>query len=78
VWGIGVTAIEFLTGDPPFYTFEPMAAIFRIANKTLKSEVELPENVPSGLKSLIWSCLEKESSKRPSVEELLLHEVFRE
>lgn len=30
IWSLGSTMIELLTGNPPYYTLQPMAAMFRI------------------------------------------------
>jgi serine/threonine protein kinase len=35
VWSVGCLVIELLTGHPPYYSYEPMSALFRIVQVQL-------------------------------------------
>lgn len=71
-WSLGITAIEIAEGEPPLCSMHPMRALFLI-----------PRNPPPRLKqskkwtprfiSFIDQCLTKDTTKRPTSDELLRH-----
>lgn len=54
---IGCTAVEMLTGKPPWAEFEPMAALFKIA--TQETEPDLPQDTSSSARDFIDITLMK-------------------
>ena len=76
IWGVGVTAFEFLSGNPPFYHLEPMAAMFKIAQKKMQDELSFPSHIPDILIDFVITCLEQNPSNRPSADSLLSHSLF--
>ena len=76
IWGVGVTAFEFLSGNPPFYHIEPLAAMFKIAQKKMKDELSFPAHVPAVLVQFVLLCLEQDPRDRPPADFLLEHSLF--
>ena len=70
IWSLGCTIIQLLTTRPPYYEFEPMAAMFRIVTDDCPP---IPSGISSFLKDFLLKCFTKEPSKRPNAKELLLH-----
>ena len=70
IWSLGCTIIQLLTTKPPYYEFEPMAAMFRIVTDDCPP---IPNGISNFLKDFLLKCFTKEPSKRPSAKELLLH-----
>ena len=70
IWSLGCTIIQLLTTKPPYYEFEPMAAMFRIVTDDCPP---IPNGISNFLKDFLLKCFIKEPSKRPSAKELLLH-----
>lgn len=69
IWSLGCTAIEMLTTKPPWFQYEPMAALFKIATQPTK--VQLPNNISSTCQRFVDSCLQRDCSNRPSAADLL-------
>lgn len=69
VWSFGITAIELATGAAPYQSLHPL--------KVMKSILELPparlEAGPQwdGLAKIVAECLQKDPTKRPSIDQLL-------
>ena len=70
IWSLGSTIIQLLTTKPPYYEFEPMAAMFRIVTDDCPP---LPTGISEHLKDFLLKCFTKDPSKRPSAKELLQH-----
>ena len=70
IWSLGCTIIQLLTTRPPYYEFEPMAAMFRIVTDDCPP---IPNGISNFLKDFLLKCFTKDPSKRPSAKELLLH-----
>ena len=70
IWSLGCTIIQLLTTKPPYYEFEPMAAMFRIVTDDCPP---IPNGISNFLKDFLLKCFIKEPSKRPNAKELLLH-----
>lgn len=67
---LGCTVVEMLTKNPPWIEFEAMAAIFKIATCD-QPKYELPAYVSDASRDFIRVCFRKNTSERPSAEELL-------
>jgi len=72
IWSVGCVALEMLTGRPPWPTEDNfMSMLMKIAISP-----DLPE-IPSGIseeaKGFIFSCLQKDPSKRSSARRMLQH-----
>ena len=70
IWSLGCTIIQLLTTRPPYYEFEPMAAMFRIVTDDCPP---IPGGISNYLKDFLLKCFTKEPSKRPNAKELLVH-----
>ena len=70
IWSLGSTIVQLLTTRPPYYEFEPMAAMFRIVTDDCPP---LPSWISEHLKNFLLKCFTKDPAKRPSAKELLQH-----
>ena len=70
IWSLGSTIVQLLTTKPPYYEFEPMAAMFRIVTDDCPP---LPTGISEHLKNFLLKCFTKDPAKRPSAKELLKH-----
>ena len=59
---------QLLTTRPPYYEFEPMAAMFRIVTDDCPP---IPTGISDFLKDFLLKCFTKEPSKRPNAKDLL-------
>lgn len=76
IWSLGCTLLEMLTGNPPWDGFEPMTAIFNIAQRN--PPYQLPPNTDPSLANLLSSLLERSPEKRPSAVDLINnHHAFK-
>ncbi|KAH3668847.1 hypothetical protein OGAPHI_002602 [Ogataea philodendri] len=69
IWSLGITAIELVTGFPPYSNEEPMRAIFEIPDRP--APILTGDQYSVYLKQFIKDCLNKEPSRRPSARSLL-------
>ena len=53
IWSLGSTIIQLLTTRPPYYEFEPMAAMFRIVTDDCPP---LPSGISEHLKNFLLKC----------------------
>lgn len=75
IWSVGCTLVEMLTGKPPWYDLEPMAAIYNIARK--HPDFKLPPSTDPVLCNLLIVIFERNVQKRPSARDLLTkHPAF--
>ena len=70
IWSLGCTIVQLLTTRPPYYEFEPMAAMFRIVTDDCPP---IPSDISEFLKDFLLKCFTKDPLKRPSAKELLYH-----
>lgn len=71
IWSVGCTIIELLTGSPPYYDLQPMAALYRIVQD---DHPPIPDIVSSQCKEFLLECFKKEPTFRLSAGELLKHQ----
>jgi len=72
IWSLGITAIEFAEGVPPYFEEHFMRAMCLIATEdppTLKDKSKWSED----FKSFLATCLKKEPDERPAAKDLLKH-----
>lgn len=80
IWSFGITAIELATGHAPFAKLPPMKVLMMTLNHrppTLDRE-HTRHKFSRMFKEMIDMCLQKDPSKRPSAEKLLLHPFFKQ
>lgn len=70
IWSLGCTAIELLTGSPPYFEMGPMSALFNIVEDR---HPPLPDNISDEMKSFLKLCFKKDPKKRPNASDLLEH-----
>ncbi|CAH1249900.1 MAP3K2 [Branchiostoma lanceolatum] len=71
IWSIGCTVVEMLTEKPPWFDYEPMAAIFKIA--TQPTIPKLPAGVSDCAHDFLRIIFQKDHRQRASAQELLEH-----
>jgi len=76
VWSVGATIVELLTGSPPWYHLEPVAAMFQIASKPTPHN--LPDFVSQEMKGFVEVCLTYEPKERPYVNKIIAHPMLAE
>eukprot|EP00668_Euglena_longa_P043497 GGOE01057902.1.p1 GENE.GGOE01057902.1~~GGOE01057902.1.p1 ORF type:complete len:449 (-),score=131.26 GGOE01057902.1:166-1512(-) len=70
VWSVGATAIELLTGKPPFSNFpRPQAVMFHIASST--APPPFPTGIAPSTEEFLRLCLQPDPTQRGTVQELL-------
>ncbi|EFA86092.1 putative protein serine/threonine kinase [Heterostelium album PN500] len=70
IWSVGCTIIELLTGSPPYYNHNPMAAMFRIVQDV---KPPYPKNITTELNEFLDRCFVKSVEERASAKELINH-----
>lgn len=70
VWSVGCTVIELLTGQPPYYESNPMAAMFKIVEDP---HPPFPPEISPELEGFLKLCFEKNPKLRASSQELQKH-----
>lgn len=76
VWGVGATALEFLTENPPFSHLGAYQAMNKIAKCEMKNELTFEEGISEPLQELILVCLERNPGDRPTIYEILQYPMF--
>lgn len=70
IWSVGCLVIELLEGNPPYYTLEPMPALFRIVQDDCPP---IPEGASPIVKDFLYHCFQKDCNLRISAKKLLKH-----
>ncbi|PWY86240.1 cell division control protein 15, cdc15 [Aspergillus heteromorphus CBS 117.55] len=70
IWSLGCTVIELLEGKPPYYSLQPMPALFRIVND---DHPPLPQGASPAVKDFLMQCFQKDPNLRVSARKLLKH-----
>ncbi len=70
IWSVGITIIELVTGNPPYFDLPPMQALYRIVQD---DHPPLPDTLSPSLTDFLVLCFRKESVMRKSASELLEH-----
>ncbi|CUG07562.1 protein kinase, putative [Bodo saltans] len=73
VWSVGCTAIELVTGVPPFFDRTPVNALYHIAEST---ESPVPNTVSELMQDFLACCLQRNPDVRAKLTELVHHEWF--
>jgi uncharacterized protein YcgI (DUF1989 family) len=76
IWSLGIMLMEMAEGEPPYMEFPPLRALFLITTKGIPPLKKQDKWSPD-LQDFLSRCLEKESSDRPTAEELLAHPWMR-
>jgi serine/threonine protein kinase len=75
IWSVGCTAIELLTGKPPYFELAAMPALFRIVQD---EHPPLPEGSTSNCTDWMLSTFKRDPDQRPSARKLLQHKWLRD
>jgi len=71
IWSLGCTCIELLTGQPPYFHFPTITALYKICEE---DHPPIPKGISEQLEDfLIRGCFIKDPVKRSSAEKLLQH-----
>lgn len=70
IWSVGCTVIELLTGKPPYFDLQQMAALFRIVQD---EHPPLPDNISNSLQDFLMQCFQKDPNRRIDAQGLLKH-----
>ncbi|OCF39778.1 STE/STE20/PAKA protein kinase [Kwoniella heveanensis CBS 569] len=76
IWSLGILAIEMLEGEPPYLNENPVRALYLIAtNGTPK--IKDWERLSTLFRAYLQCTLTVDAEKRPTAEQLLKHDFFR-
>jgi hypothetical protein len=75
IWSVGCTVIELLTGKPPYFDLQQMAALFRIVQD---DHPPLPESISAACKDFLLECFQKDPNRRIDAVGLLKHPWVKE
>ena len=67
---VGCVVIELLEGKPPYYSLDPMPALFRIVQDDCPP---IPEGASPIVKDFLMQCFTKDANFRISAKKLLRH-----
>lgn len=70
IWSVGCTVIELLTGKPPYFDLQQMAALFRIVQDP---HPPLPDDISPDAKDFLLQCFKKDPGQRPDAATLKKH-----
>jgi len=69
IWSLGVMLYEMVTKTWPFMSYDQYEILTKILKESYKP---LPESVSLEIKDLVNRCLQKDPSKRPPIQEILI------
>lgn len=75
IWSVGCTVIELLTGKPPYFDMQQMAALFRIVQD---DHPPLPDDISKFCSDFLLECFQKDPNRRISATQLLRHPWIKE
>lgn len=73
IWSLGITAMELLTGQPPYAKYDPMKVLMNIP---LRKPPRLQGRFTSSARDFIALCLTKDPALRPTASDLLSHKFL--
>ena len=73
-WAVGAIFYELLVGTPPFRSHSTSAT----ARQIVSGEVLFPPHLSAAAQNFISTCLNLDPSERPTVVELIEHELLAE
>jgi serine/threonine protein kinase len=71
IWSVGATVVEMFKCHPPWFEFEPTAAMFKIV--MFDTKPDLPPRCSEQAQHFLECCFIKDKSERPSAVDLLNH-----
>ncbi|KAG1378892.1 hypothetical protein G6F61_005435 [Rhizopus arrhizus] len=80
IWSFGITAIELATGHAPFAKFPPMKVLMMTLNQSppTLNRKQTKHKYSHTFKEMIDLCLQKDPTKRPTADKLVLHPFFKQ
>jgi serine/threonine protein kinase len=76
LWSLGIMVMEMAEGEPPYMDFPPLRALFLITTKGIPG-LKNPDQWSEVFRDFVGKCLEKDSERRPTAEELLQHPFLK-
>ncbi|KAJ9070050.1 mitogen-activated protein kinase kinase kinase [Entomophthora muscae] len=77
IWSLGCLLIEMLTGTRPWKELNELAAVYRLGKSTSESAPPIPSGISPEAESFLGQCFIIEPESRPTAEQILEHEYFR-
>ena len=74
IWALGCTIIELLTGQPPYYEFNQVQAMFCMVEN---ERPPFPPEISKELYSFLNSCFQRNPKDRWTAKQLLKHSLIR-
>eukprot|EP01103_Thecamoeba_quadrilineata_P001158 TRINITY_DN1101_c0_g1_i3.p1 TRINITY_DN1101_c0_g1~~TRINITY_DN1101_c0_g1_i3.p1 ORF type:complete len:765 (-),score=135.00 TRINITY_DN1101_c0_g1_i3:1254-3503(-) len=78
IWSFGIMAIELAECLPPHSKIHPMRAMQLISQQTDPPKLSCPSNFSASYLDLISKCLSFDPKNRPTCEQLLKHDFFKQ
>eukprot|EP01127_Copromyxa_protea_P019516 TRINITY_DN6361_c0_g1_i1.p1 TRINITY_DN6361_c0_g1~~TRINITY_DN6361_c0_g1_i1.p1 ORF type:complete len:773 (-),score=121.37 TRINITY_DN6361_c0_g1_i1:196-2412(-) len=79
IWSLGITVIELIEGEPPYYDLDPQTALEAIAKSDgINAAIGLDiKNASNDARDFVDDCLQFDPADRPSAMSLLNHRYLR-